>query len=400
MKKKIISFCVATILAVTQGYAGVTITVPEVNIAQGGTSYIIINYNLGTTAYTAYQFEIAYPEGISSVNGSDGNPSFIKGEVYDEKHNVSSSITTEGKSLFQCFSIDSNPFTAQSGTLLMLPIKAQKSLALGTYQATISPIEFVQTDATPDRPEAITFNITVTNTVVLDELSPVPPASGTGVNVKVKRSINANEWSTICLPFAMSETQTKAAFGNDVEIADFTGTEPISDGDDVVGIIVNFNDVTAIEANRPYIIKVSTPLTEFTINNVDIVANEDEAYFEFDNGKTGSRRIVYSGFYGTYHAGTVLDRFTLFLNENKFWYSAGLTKMKAFRGYFDFYDVLTEVENASSRIIMSFGDEGTGIMDFDNDQWTTDDKLFDLQGRRVVSPAKGIYIKNGKKVKK
>ena len=400
MKKIIISFCVATILAVTQGYAGVTITVPEVNIAQGGTSYIIINYNLGTTAYTAYQFEIAYPEGISSVNGSDGNPSFIKGEVYDEKHNVSSSITTEGKSLFQCFSIDSNPFTAQSGTLLMLPIKAQKSLALGTYQATISPIEFVQTDATPDRPEAITFNITVTNTVVLDELSPVPPASGTGVNVKVKRSINANEWSTICLPFAMSETQTKAAFGNDVEIADFTGTEPISDGDDVVGIIVNFNDVTAIEANRPYIIKVSTPLTEFTINNVDIVANEDEAYFEFDNGKTGSRRIVYSGFYGTYHAGTVLDRFTLFLNENKFWYSAGLTKMKAFRGYFDFYDVLTEVENASSRIIMSFGDEGTGIMDFDNDQWTTDDKLFDLQGRRVVSPAKGIYIKNGKKVKK
>ena len=400
MKKKIISFCVATILAVTQGYAGVTITVPEVNIAQGGTSYIIINYNLGTTAYTAYQFEIAYPEGISSVNGSDGNPSFIKGEVYDEKHNVSSSITTEGKSLFQCFSIDSNPFTAQSGTLLMLPIKAQKSLALGTYQATISPIEFVQTDATPDRPEAITFNITVTNTVVLDELSPVPPASGTGVNVKVKRSINANEWSTICLPFAMSETQTKAAFGNDVELGDFTGTEPIFDGDDVVGIIVNFNDVTAIEANRPYIIKVSTPLTEFTINNVDIVANEDEAYFEFDNGRTGTRRIVYSGFYGTYHAGTVLDRFTLFLNENKFWYSAGLTKMKAFRGYFDFYDVLTEVENASSRIIMSFGDEGTGIMDFDNDQWTTDDKLFDLQGRRVVSPAKGIYIKNGKKVKK
>ena len=400
MKKKIISFCVATILAVTQGYAGVTITVPEVNIAQGGTSYIIINYNLGTTAYTAYQFEIAYPEGISSVNGSDGNPSFIKGEVYDEKHNVSSSITTEGKSLFQCFSIDSNPFTAQSGTLLMLPIKAQKSLALGTYQATISPIEFVQTDATPDRPEAITFNITVTNTVVLDELSPVPPASGTGVNVKVKRSINANEWSTICLPFAMSETQTKAAFGNDVEIADFTGTEPISDGDDVVGIIVNFDDVTAIEANRPYIIKVSTPLTEFTINNVDIVANEDEAYFEFDNGRTGTRRIVYSGFYGTYHAGTVLDQFTLFLNENKFWYSAGLTKMKAFRGYFNFYDVLTEVENASSRIIMSFGDEGTGIMDFDNGQWTTDDKLFDLQGRRVVSPAKGIYIKNGKKVKK
>ena len=109
--------------------------------------------------------------------------------------------------------------------------------------------------------------------------------------------------------------------------------------------------------------------------------------------------MVYSGFYGTYHAGTVLDEFTLFLNDNKFWYSAGSTKMKAFRAYFDFLDVLTSVENAASRVIMSFGDETTGIGATLNDtgQMINDRFVYDLQGRKVAQPQKGLYIKNGRK---
>ena len=35
---------------------------------------------------------------------------------------------------------------------------------------------------------------------------------------------------------------------------------------------------------------LSAPVSEFTLDGVDIVADEDEAYVEFDNGKTGSRR--------------------------------------------------------------------------------------------------------------
>ena len=44
-------------------------------------------------------------------------------------------------------------------------------------------------------------------------------------------------------------------------------------------------------------------------------------------------------------------------------------------------------------------DEGntTGIKAIDNSQLTIDN-YYDLQGRKVVQPAKGLYIKNGKKV--
>ena len=346
-----------------------------------------------------FQFDIDYPEGISSVSDAGGNPSFIRGDAYSESHNVSSIYTLQGLDRFQCFSVSSTPFSAQNGTLLILPIKAQKTLAEGTYQATISPIEFVQTDATPDRPDAVTFNITVDRNVVLDETSIVPPASASGVNVQVKRTIDANKWSTICLPFAMQEDMVKECFGDDVLLCDFAGTETYFDNDNnVTRITVNFNDAKAIAANHPYIIRVSQPVAEFSVENVDIVAGEDEAFVEFDNGMSGSRRVVYSGFYGTYHAGTLLDKYTLFLSDNLFWYSMGKTKLKAFRAYFNFLDVLTEMEEAGAKVNLRTNNHETGINSTGGFRQTDATKsTYNLAGQRVGSNFKGIVIVNGKK---
>jgi len=425
MKKKIVSLCVAALMAIAQGYGSVTLTVPEVNITPGGTSNVFIYFDLGTEAYTAYQFEIAYPQGISSVADNNGNPAFIAGDVYSQEHNVSSIYAPNGLDRFQCFSINSLPFTAQSGTLLILTIKAQKTLAEGTYQATISPIEFVLTDATPVRPDAVTINITVSKNVELDENSTVMPEPTTeAVNVTVKRSINANEWSTICLPFAMSAEQVTAAFGDDVELGDFTGYTTTKEGEDVVGISVNFDNVTEISANRPYIIKVTSPINYedgFTVNSVVINPNNNPSF------NLGTERKP-KKFVGTFTAQTPVPRLCLFLNDNKFWYSLGNTNMKAFRAYFDFFDLLTDIEDeyASSRIIMSF-DNATGISEaslFENEKMRNGEnekrgKMYDLQGRRVQISNffgersgkaerklqtsklnKGIYIVNGKKVVK
>lgn len=286
-------------------------------------------------------------------------------------------------------------------------------VAVGSYPVTITGFNFL--DGSNYTPVAnVTFNVKVVSrhTVVLDETSTTTPTAATDVNVTVRRSIQANQWSTICLPFAMTEAQVKAAFGDDVQLAEFKGTEPeFDDNDNVVGITVSFDDVTAIEANHPYIIKVSEPIAEFTADGVDIDADEDGACVEFDNGKNGARRVVYSGFYGTYHAGTVLDKYSLFLSDNKFWYSAGNTKMKAFRAYFDFLDILTEVETANARISLSFnGSETAGISTKLNSECIKHNEVYDLQGRRVSgagansslftihsSLKKGLYIRNGRK---
>ena len=115
-----------------------------------------------------------------------------------------------------------------------------------------------------------------------------------------------------------------------------------------------------------------------------------------------------SYFIGNYANQTEVPEFCLFLSGNKFWYSIGDTKMKAFRGYFDLKDVLTEVEEAEARISFIFDNsEATGISATlnDNGEMTNDNAVYDLQGRRVSESViqnsklrKGLYIVNGKKV--
>ena len=43
-------------------------------------------------------------------------------------------------------------------------------------------------------------------------------------------------------------------------------------------------------------------------------------------------------------------------------------------------------------------EEATGLKAIDNGQLTIDNVVYDLQGRRVSQPTKGLYIVNGKKV--
>ena len=52
---------------------------------------------------------------------------------------------------------------------------------------------------------------------------------------------------------------------------------------------------------------------------------------------------------------------------------------------------------AGAREFFGFG-EATGIEAIDNGQLTIDNEVYDLQGRRVANPTKGIYVVNGKKV--
>ena len=197
--------------------------------------------------------------------------------------------------------------------------------------------------------------------------------------------------------------QVKAAFGDDVQLKDFDGIESTYDDDEnVTAINVKFNEATAIEANHPYIIKVSTAMTSFTTENVNIEV-EDELSVDKDEYRTGQGTkkdpyvYHYNSFVGSYVAETDVPDECLFLSENKFWYSTGLTKMKAFRGYFDFYDVLSEIENASSRVVMKWNDEQpTGISEIKHET-QKNSQYYDLSGRRVVRPNKGVYIVDGKK---
>lgn len=371
------------------------VTVSPVEIPSGKEAELTLNFDFdeGHTICN-YQMELQLPEGVSVVGNS-----VTLGACHSQFHS--------GSIVNNIIVVSSNPTTVLTGTsgeLLKVRVTADANLTAGTIlQGTLHNVKLGQTNETSINPDDLTFDISIVErlTVVLDETSTTAPTAAEDVNVRVKRTIQANEWSTICLPFTMTEAQCKAAFGDDVELGDFTGYETELDGDDnIIGITVNFNDATAIEANHPYIIKVSSAITEFTVEQVNIDPEEEPTVAAVKRTKK-----QWSEMTGTYVANTVLEATNLFLSGNKFWYSAGQTKMKAFRAYFDFYDVLTEVEDEyTSRIMMSFDDESTTGIDAQRLMDNGHQGVYDLQGRRVDSSAsgsslkKGLYIVNGKKV--
>jgi hypothetical protein len=185
-----------------------------------------------------------------------------------------------------------------------------------------------------------------------------------------------------------------------VQLAEFSSYDTVKDGDNVTGITINFEDTDLSDkfyANYPYIIKTSSDITEFTLTtNVA----PDDAVAEYDNGKSGGKRKVYGSFIGTYKAKTVVPDNSLFLSAGKFWYSAGLTKMKAFRAYFTLDDVLTDMSQASARIQMSLDEEETGVNEraITNHEQPSHEKYYNLMGQRVTMPKKGLLVKEGKKI--
>ena len=106
---------------------------------------------------------------------------------------------------------------------------------------------------------------------------------------------------------------------------------------------------------------------------------------------------------GTYVAETEVPEYNLFLSSNKFWYSKGTTKTKAFRAYFEFYDVLTEVEEAEAKIRFVVDAEATAIEGVES-EGETGSGVYTLQGvalggiKDVENLPRGVYIMDGKKV--
>ncbi|MGN0386052.1 MAG: hypothetical protein ACI4EX_09215 [Lachnospiraceae bacterium] len=373
------------------------LTVNDVTIPSGSKAAIEINCDFDSQ-FKGYQFDIDLDEGVSLELDEAGKPVGENGFATD--HIVSSAKISTNKYRFVVVSL-TGQLLPLNGTVLRVFAIAEEGTAVGSsFSGKISAIEFTTSETEPYYFDEIPFSLTVGEPVdtrtVLDEESSVLPATASGVDVRVKRTIKANTWSSIVLPFAMTSEQMKTAFGEDVEAAEFTAweTTDYDDDDNPTAISVSFTEVNAIEANTPYIIKVSSEINEFVVDGVDVEAEEEPCVTV---GKTS--RGTFGSFTGSYVPMT-LDEECVFLSDNKFWYSTGLTQMKGYRGYFYFQDVLGSyyTQQAVPMRMSIIYDDGTvtyiNSVDADiNIQYGS----YNLNGMRINNPTKGLVIKNGKK---
>ena len=404
MKKLLI---VMAMLSMTIGTMAENLTVAaNVTLPQNGTAEIEIGLTNPNSVYASFSLELNLPNGVVPVMASNGYPDFTLGTRFTVLQTGYINNNNKNIATFAHLT-DGNAITGTSGKLFAAKVRVDGEVQVGTVlNATISNIKFTTTELVNETLDNVNFTITIGEPVdgrtVLDEESTTAPTSATGVDVRVKRTIATGVWNTICLPFAMDATQVKAAFGNNVKLGDFAGCVTETDANEnVTGITVNFVEATAIEANHPYIIKVDTEndIEEFTVDGVDIIV-EEEPSVNKDELRLGSGKpkdpyvYLYNSFIGSYVKDTEVPEMALFLNSNKFWYSTGNTKMKGFRGYFYFYEVLDSYSGGGSARI-SFNNEVTEVKDV-KQVGANDGRIYNMQGQQVEQPGKGLYIKDGK----
>lgn len=299
------------------------------NFSNGYT--VIITYGCGGTGYPTLS--------------ADGNSVKVK-----QKGDVGSGKGVEAKLLVS----NSNAFT----------------FACGDNYVKISKIEIVPNKV------GVTLDETADNTI----------EAKTGVNVTLKRTMVANEWNTICLPFDVSKEQAQTAFGEGVKIAELNAGS--------TGTTLSFNSVNEISATKPYLIKPSKENTsnEYVFKNVNVAKNDPDAVV------TGGS-LAFKGIFNMVditkdvtNIGT--NYYAAFLGDGNKIYKTGTGMTKGFRAYF----AIPNSASASALRVVIDG-TATSIKNIDSEVVKSNAPVYNLQGQRVdgnnLTP--GIYFKAGKK---
>ena len=189
---------------------------------------------------------------------------------------------------------------------------------------------------------------------------------------EVPLTIKANDYTTLCLPFNVKLPENSAvkayyasqATGNVLKLTEITGIIPANQG----VILQNTNKSEAANINLTITTEETTTLTG---NQLRGVTAKREGYTAKQN------YVLANG------------------NKGIGFYKANFTAIAANKAYLP----SENITNAQGVMMaFSFGDEVTGI-DNVNAAAPAAKKYYDLQGRRVLYPAKGIFVtEDGQKV--
>ena len=206
-------------------------------------------------------------------------------------------------------------------------------------------------------------------------------------NVKLERTLSSDYWNTLCLPFGMTAEQVEATFGAGTKITEFNGT--------VEGTTMMFDNATAIEAGKPYLIKPARTTANPTIEGVAL-SSAGPATIESTN-------VSGYAFVGTYSPATIeADGTDLFISTDgsvKKPSSADGTanRIKGMRAY-----ISIPAGTDAKMVKLSFDGSLMGIEDIDSCDNADSGRIYSLGGQYVGDNAdslpKGIYIRNGKKI--
>lgn len=401
MKKKLLLF-IAAFFALSGNLtaANYTISVPNFTGYKGSDATMAINLT-NDAIVSGAQFDMTLPDGVTFAG-------------YELTDRASGMIMSSGNGIYMLYSMPDDgvkhTIAAGNGTTIMnFKLNIAETVEPGNYTITFDNVRISGENNEPISSTIASATLTVKEmtTVTLDEESTtVPTATTEPVIANVKRSIKAGQWSTICLPFAMTSEQLTEAFGDGVALAKFTGYQ-VEDNNysEPSGITLEFTklaETAGTVANHPYLIKVTNAITYdegFTVKNVTL--NPDKNSTKVSKTVEVDRDEYTITFIGNL-AQSSLYKNDFFISGGKFYKNttAG-NPIKGFRA--SFYLSKTMSPAFAKPMSIDIDGETTGIFEIKANEKTLTDGVYTINGQYVGKNVdsntlpKGVYIINGKK---
>lgn len=218
--------------------------------------------------------------------------------------------------------------------------------------------------------------------------------------IEFKRNLKASCWKAMSLPYNLSKEQTEDLFPS-AKITTLSKVE--TSKDNTQQLIISFDKVDHIEANKPYLIKVASDQSAFKLcevaNDVTNFQSETITVKESPDPKTSVSLVSTCPASESEMSSIPLNAY--YLRDGVFYPNTNANrKIKAGLCYMT---IQTGSSNAKSFSIKYDGEEegdiSTGIHEIQTSQAASrSEAVYTLQGVRVLHPGKGIYIVNGKKI--
>lgn len=418
MKK--VLFTMLVLLSLGSTAYGDEVTVDnKVYLSTSGTTDFLVFFNSDVkSTVSGIQFDVQLPAGVEFVKATNGDPLYQFGTTYKGEPQVN---IVNGVLKFAVTA--NNPIKGTQGMFVAFKIQPSSNFQKPTdgilTGAKIFNIIESKNGAVPL--SDCNFSINVTDYVVLDENSPFALSVSGTQNVLLKRTFKAGKWSTLFLPFSISCDDFSTALNTAVNntTASYAKYNGWSCDNPVTNISIGFTSSIEdyIDAETPYIVNVSSNITELILNDVEFGKTE---YSKNPISINNTNIFTGEGRNKKYATGTMtgysnlhaMEANELFLQDNQYYSSLEGQNIKGFRATFIFKD--PDGMNYFSNNSISSGARGMFTVDGNpiDDATGISSKRYISENKRVYSVTgrfmgenvdmkslpKGIYIVDGVKI--
>ncbi len=227
-------------------------------------------------------------------------------------------------------------------------------------------------------------NVKIERAIGLDEAADnsavLEKNNGKAVNVMLKRTLVADSWNTLCLPFSMSHDAVQTVFGEGTVLKQMKEWNAAEN-------VIYFETADAVVAGQPYIIK--------PVEAKESLLLQDQTVLNAVNNAT-SGHISFCGIMSS----TQLSESDVFLGTDGELYLPNAAEengdvLRGFRAYFKGISNIADTKVNIEGVV-------SGIENINGATAQANGKVFTLAGQYVGNSTKGlmkgIYVVNGKKI--